>query len=101
MAKRYELSDEAWNVVEDLFTSTHTRGRPRSSDRLMLDGMLWLLRSGAPWWDMSEYFGPGERFIIASGSGEIGEPSTISWGCRSMLRFSESTSEKKSFHIFR
>ena len=36
MAKRYEPSDEAWNLVADLFTSTHTRGRPRSSDRLML-----------------------------------------------------------------
>lgn len=58
MAKRYELSDEAWILVADLFTSTHTRGRPRSSDRLMLDGVLWLLRSGAPWRDMPECFGP-------------------------------------------
>nr|WP_086937282.1 IS5 family transposase [Pseudomonas putida] len=58
MANRYELSDEAWNLVADLFTSTHTRGRPRSSDRLMLDGVLWLLRSGAPWRDMPERFGP-------------------------------------------
>ncbi|WP_461531413.1 IS5 family transposase [Pseudomonas sp. 210_17 TE3656] len=58
MAKRYELSDEAWDVVADLFTPTHTRGRPRSSDRLMLDGVLWLLRSGAAWRDMPECFGP-------------------------------------------
>lgn len=28
MAKRYELSDEAWIVVADLFTETHGRGRP-------------------------------------------------------------------------
>ncbi len=47
MAKRYELSDEAWDFVADLFAPTRTRGRPRSSDRLMLDGVLWLLRSGA------------------------------------------------------
>jgi transposase len=26
MAKRYELSDEAWTVVADLFTETHGRG---------------------------------------------------------------------------
>ncbi|WP_286184513.1 IS5 family transposase [Pantoea sp. Cy-639] len=58
MAKRYELSDEAWDVVADLFTPTHTRGRPRASDRLMLDGVLWLLRSGAAWRDMPECFGP-------------------------------------------
>ncbi|MGE7098062.1 transposase, partial [Pseudomonas fulva] len=52
MAKRYELSDEAWAVVADLFTAIHVRGRPRSSDRLMLDGVLWVLCSGAAWRDM-------------------------------------------------
>ena len=40
MAKRYELSDEAWTMVADLFTETHGRGRPGLSDRLMLDGVL-------------------------------------------------------------
>nr|WP_273910595.1 IS5 family transposase [Pseudomonas fontis] len=58
MAKRYEISDEVWDVLADLFTPTHTRGRPRSSDRLMLDGVLWLLRPGAAWRDMPECFGP-------------------------------------------
>ncbi|MDR2307804.1 MAG: IS5 family transposase [Paucimonas sp.] len=57
MAKRYELSDEAWAVVADLFTAVHVRGRPRSSDRLMLDGVLWVLCSGAAWRDMPERFG--------------------------------------------
>ena len=38
MAKRYELSYEAWAVVADLFTENHGRGRPRLSDRMMLDG---------------------------------------------------------------
>lgn len=46
MAKRYELSDEAWAVVADLFTAARVRGRPRSNDRLMLDGVLWVLCSG-------------------------------------------------------
>lgn len=46
MAKRYELSDEAWTMVADLFTETHGRGWPRLSDRLMLDGVLWVLCSG-------------------------------------------------------
>jgi transposase len=49
MARRYELTDEAWNVVSDLFIETHGRGRPRLSDRLMLDGVLWVLCSGAAW----------------------------------------------------
>lgn len=58
MANRYELSDEAWDVVADLFTEIRRRGRPRVDDRLMLNAVLWILRSGAPWRDMPERFGP-------------------------------------------
>ncbi|MGE8372876.1 IS5 family transposase [Pseudomonas putida] len=58
MVRRYELTDEAWDVVSDLFIETHGRGRPRLSDRLMLDGVLWVLCSGAAWRDMPERFGP-------------------------------------------
>lgn len=58
MAKCYVLSDEAWTGVADLFTETHGRGQPRLSDRLMLDGVLWVLCSGAAWRDMPERFGP-------------------------------------------
>ena len=41
MAKRYELSDDAWGVVSDPSVEPHSRGRPRLSDRLMFDGVLW------------------------------------------------------------
>ena len=58
MAKRYKLSEEAWGVVSDLFIETHGRARPRLSDRLMLDGVLLGLCSGAGWRDMPERFGP-------------------------------------------
>nr|WP_296263771.1 IS5 family transposase [Pseudomonas sp. UBA6562] len=58
MAKRYEISNEAWDAVSDLFIETRRRGRPRVSDRLMLDGVLWILCSGAAWRDMPERFGP-------------------------------------------
>jgi len=58
MKKLYELSDEAWIVVADLFTETHGRGRHRLSDRLMLDSMPWVLCSGAAWRDMPDRFGP-------------------------------------------
>lgn len=58
MARRYELTDEAWDVVSDLLIELHGRGRPRLSDRLILDGVLWMLYSGAAWRDMPERFGP-------------------------------------------
>lgn len=40
MAKRYELSDEAWDVVSDLFIETHAGRRPRLSDHPMLYAVL-------------------------------------------------------------
>ncbi|MNJ32327.1 hypothetical protein D3C77_269900 [compost metagenome] len=58
MAKRYELSDGAWNLVADLFVEIRRTGRPRVADRLMLNGVLWVLCSGAAWRDMPERFGP-------------------------------------------
>lgn len=61
MAKLYELSDEVWIVVADLLTETHGRGRPRLSDRLVLDGVLWVLCSGAAWRDLPERFGPWSK----------------------------------------
>ena len=58
MAKRYELSDVAWDLVADLFVENRRTGRPRADDRLMLNGVLWVLCSGAAWRDMPERFGP-------------------------------------------
>ncbi|MNZ16983.1 hypothetical protein D3C78_339670 [compost metagenome] len=57
MATRYELSREARAVVADIFTGTHDRGAVPLSGRLMLDGVLWMLCSGAAWRDIPERFG--------------------------------------------
>ncbi|MCU9529976.1 transposase, partial [Pseudomonas mosselii] len=51
MSKRYELSDAEWEIVADLFTAHRRTGRPRVDDRLMLNGVLWVLCSGATWRD--------------------------------------------------
>ena len=61
MAKRYKLPDAAWDLVADIFYETRRSGRPRADDRLMLNGVLWVLCSGAAWRDMPEHFGPGSR----------------------------------------
>ncbi|WP_442964363.1 IS5 family transposase [Pseudomonas sp. KNUC1026] len=58
MASRYDISDEAWDLVADLFIGPQRKGRPRRDDRQMLNGILWVLCSGAPWRDMPEDFGP-------------------------------------------
>ena len=49
MAKRYELSDAAWERIADLVSPEQKMGRPRSDDRLMLNGLHWILCSGAAW----------------------------------------------------
>lgn len=41
-----------------LLTQDQKTGRPRSDDRLMLNGILRVLCSGAAWRDMPERFGP-------------------------------------------
>lgn len=58
MASRYNLSDKAWDIVADLFVGPTRRGRPRRDDIKMLNGILWVLCSGAPWRDMLDERGP-------------------------------------------
>jgi len=48
-----QLTDEQWSVVERLIPRPNVRkdgkGRPRVDARNVLDGMLWILWTGAPW----------------------------------------------------
>lgn len=55
---RYELTDEQWHKIESLLP-THTRGRPAQHDnRKMLNAILWINRTGVPWRDLPERYGP-------------------------------------------
>ena len=62
MARREELTDEQWEIVEPLIPKPPRRedgkGRPRREDRETLNGILWILRSGARWQDMPDRFPP-------------------------------------------
>ena len=54
--ERY-LSDEKWTKIEPLLPARRTgRGRPRADDREVLEGILWILRNGAPWKDLPDRF---------------------------------------------
>jgi transposase len=54
---RYELSDEEWNAIK-LMLPNKPRGVPRANDRRVLNGIFWVLRSGAPWRDLPDKLGP-------------------------------------------
>lgn len=58
MARRYELPDAGWELIKDLVYPEQKMGRPRSDDRLVLNGIFWILCSGAAWRDLPERFGP-------------------------------------------
>jgi transposase len=51
------LTDEQWDSIADLFPPPAHTGRPRIDPRRVLDGILWILRTGAPWRDLPEEFG--------------------------------------------
>jgi transposase len=53
---RYDLTDFEWRVIEPLLPNK-PRGVPRVDDRRTLNGIFWVLRSGAPWRDLSERYG--------------------------------------------
>jgi len=54
---RYDLSDAEWVVIEPLLPRK-SRGVKRVDDRRVLNGIFWRLRSGAPWADIPERYGP-------------------------------------------
>jgi transposase len=53
---RYELSDFEWAAIKPMLPNK-PRGVPRANDRRVLNGIFWVLRSGAPWRDLPENFG--------------------------------------------
>jgi transposase len=54
---RHRLQDDEWALIADLFPTPAQTGRPPKKPRDMMDGILWILRSGAPWRDLPREFG--------------------------------------------
>ncbi len=58
---RYRLTDEQWELIADIFPAPAWTGRPPKNRRMIVDAILWILRTGAPWRDLPEdEFGPWE-----------------------------------------
>jgi transposase len=60
--RRYELTDNEWERIEKYFPGKvpGTPGRPPNPHRPMINGIVWIARSGAPWRDLPERYGPWE-----------------------------------------
>jgi len=58
MVKRYELSDTQWRRIGPLLPGKAGEpGRHGKNNRLFVDGVLWVLRSGARWSDLPPRYG--------------------------------------------
>lgn len=64
--RRYELTDREWSIIEPLLPNK-PRGVPRVDDRRVLNGILWRFRTGSPWSEIPERYGPSttcyNRFV--------------------------------------
>lgn len=55
---RHELSDEQWELVRTLLPSSPGGGRPPTDRRQIPSAVFWIVRTGAPWRDLPERYGP-------------------------------------------
>ncbi|PHP64620.1 hypothetical protein CSC94_23445 [Zhengella mangrovi] len=54
---RYDLTEFEWRVIAPLLPNK-PQGVPRVDERCVLKGIFWGLRSGSPWRDLPERYGP-------------------------------------------
>jgi transposase len=61
MVGRGELTDKAWKQIAPLLPENRPRGGRWRDHRLVINGILWKLRTGAPWHELPERYGPWQR----------------------------------------
>ncbi len=58
MVRRGELTDQAWAVIAPLLPGNARQGARWRDHRQVINGILWKVRTGAPWRDLPERYGP-------------------------------------------
>ena len=60
--RRYELTDSEWKRISKYFPEKvlGTPDRPPKEHRPIVNGIVWIARSAAPWRDLPERYGPWE-----------------------------------------
>lgn len=61
MVGRGELTDKAWDRIEPLLPENGRPGKQWQDHRRIINGILWKLRTGAPWRDLLERYGPWQN----------------------------------------
>jgi transposase len=69
MCHSRDLTDEQWKTLDALIPKPRTRsdgrGRPWKSRRSVINSILWVLRTGAPWADLPDRY-PSFRPVIGA-----------------------------------
>jgi transposase len=67
MVGRGEITDKAWEQIAPLLPENGGRGGQWQDHRRLMNGILWKLRTGAPWRDLPSRYGPWQtcydRFV--------------------------------------
>ena len=59
--RRGDLTERQWKRLKSLLPAQKPEtGRPSKNHRTIINGMLWILRTGAPWRDLPEHYGAWE-----------------------------------------
>jgi transposase len=73
MVRPGEITDTAWERISPLLPENGRRGKQWRNHRRVMNGILWRLRSGAPWPEIPERYGPWQtcydRFVRWRGDG--------------------------------
>ena len=57
--RRHAISDESWDRIKDLLPGQQNDpGVTAKDNRLFVDAVLWIAKTGVPWRDLPEWFGP-------------------------------------------
>lgn len=54
---RLLLTNDEWECISDVFGEPAATGRPPVNRRKVVNGIFWILRTGAPWRDLPKEFG--------------------------------------------
>ena len=55
---RQQLDDRQWTKIAAFLESEQGAGRPAKDDRNFIEAVLWWRRTGVPWRDLPDEFGP-------------------------------------------
>jgi transposase len=62
---RLVLRDDQWERIAPLLPGKKgDRGRTAADNRLFVEAVLWVARTGAPWRDLPEAFGPWNSVYV-------------------------------------